>query len=172
MMEQVNADLIDGPLAHLPSAVFTANAAWLTCAAIMYNLLCAFGCLASAFHARARGATLRRQLITVPARLAGTAAATSPCTCATLALATRVDDRLRHRPRPAARPAGLTWPESLVTAPQGRRPRQSPRACGAHPRPNPRHPDKPLPGYGKPPMPENMASTCGKQSSWRNGTQE
>lgn len=68
--EQVNADLIDGPLAHMPSGIFTANAAWLTLATVAYNLLRATGCLASAFHARARGATLRRQLIAVPARLA------------------------------------------------------------------------------------------------------
>ncbi|WP_248966435.1 IS1380 family transposase [Sphaerisporangium perillae] len=49
VQEQVNADLIDGPLAHLPSGVFTANAAWLTYAAITHNLLRALGCLASAF---------------------------------------------------------------------------------------------------------------------------
>ncbi|GAA1011424.1 transposase [Acrocarpospora pleiomorpha] len=70
IIEQVNADLIDGPLAHLPSGNFNANAAWLTLAAIAHNLLRATGCLAGAFHARARGATLRRHLIIVPARLA------------------------------------------------------------------------------------------------------
>jgi hypothetical protein len=70
IIEQVNADLIDGPLAHLPSGSFAANAAWLTCAMIAHNLLRATGCLASAVHARARGATLRRQLINVPARTA------------------------------------------------------------------------------------------------------
>jgi Transposase DDE domain group 1 len=70
VQEQVNADLIDGPLAHLPSGHFAANAAWLTCAAITHNLLRALACLASAFHARARGATLRRHLISVPARIA------------------------------------------------------------------------------------------------------
>jgi hypothetical protein len=70
IMEQVNADLIDGPLAHMPSGAFTANAAWVTLAAITHNLLRATGCLASAFHAKARGATLRRHLIAVPARLA------------------------------------------------------------------------------------------------------
>lgn len=69
-MEQVNADLIDGPLAHMPSGVFTANAAWLTLAALTHNLLRAAGSLAGAFHARARGATLRRQRIAVPARIA------------------------------------------------------------------------------------------------------
>ncbi|WP_326830091.1 IS1380 family transposase [Streptosporangium sp. NBC_01810] len=70
VIEQVNADLIDGPLAHLPSGVFTANAAWLTLAAICHNLLRAAGCLAGTFHAKARGATLRRHLIGVPARIA------------------------------------------------------------------------------------------------------
>ncbi|MWA06179.1 IS1380 family transposase, partial [Actinomadura sp. LD22] len=67
---QTFADLTDGPVAHLPSGHFAANAAWLTCAAITHNLLRAAGCLASAFHARARGATLRRHLVQVPARLA------------------------------------------------------------------------------------------------------
>ena len=60
----------NGPLAHLPSGSFTANAAWLTCAAITCNLLRAAGCLASRFHARARGATIRADLIDVAARLA------------------------------------------------------------------------------------------------------
>jgi hypothetical protein len=51
VQEQVNADLIDnGPLAHLPSGRFTANAAWLTLAAIAHNLLRATGTLAGTFH--------------------------------------------------------------------------------------------------------------------------
>ncbi|MFE3455826.1 hypothetical protein ACFXJ8_43680 [Nonomuraea sp. NPDC059194] len=54
LQEQVNADLIDGPLAHMPLGVFAANAAWLTLAAITHNLLRGLGCLASASHARAR----------------------------------------------------------------------------------------------------------------------
>src|SRR5690606_26317767 len=44
--------------------------AWLTLAALAHNLLRATGCLASGLHAKARGATLRRQLIAVPARIA------------------------------------------------------------------------------------------------------
>ena len=64
------ADLIEGPLAHLPSGHFGANAAWLVCAAICHNLLRAAGTMTSTLHAAARGATLRRQLICVPARLA------------------------------------------------------------------------------------------------------
>ena len=67
IVEQVFADLNDGPLAHLPSGDFAANAAWLTLAALTHNLLRAAGCLASAFHAKARGSTLRRHLIWAPA---------------------------------------------------------------------------------------------------------
>jgi hypothetical protein len=70
IIETVFADLIDGPLAHLPSGRFAANSAWATCAAITHNLLRAVGTLTSHRHAVARGATLRRHLVTVPARLA------------------------------------------------------------------------------------------------------
>jgi Transposase DDE domain group 1 len=70
IVEQVFADLEDSALGHLPSGKFTANAAWLTLAALAHNLTRAAGALASAFHARARTGTIRRQLIAVPARLA------------------------------------------------------------------------------------------------------
>jgi hypothetical protein len=70
IIETVFADLIDGPLAHQPSGRFAANAAWAICAAITHNLLRAAGTLTSAEHAVARGATLRRHIVTVPARLA------------------------------------------------------------------------------------------------------
>jgi hypothetical protein len=70
IIEQVNADLKDSALAHMPSGSFAANAAWLALAAIAYNLTRAAGCLASLFHARARTGTLRRHLITLPARIA------------------------------------------------------------------------------------------------------
>jgi hypothetical protein len=69
-VEQVFADWTDGPLAHLPSGSFPANAAWLACAAIAHNLLRAAGSLASLACAKARGATLRRDLIDVAARTA------------------------------------------------------------------------------------------------------
>jgi hypothetical protein len=68
--EQVFADWSDGPLAHLPSGSFHANAAWLAFAAMTCNLLRAAGALASPAHAKARGATLRRDLIGVAARAA------------------------------------------------------------------------------------------------------
>lgn len=69
VIETTFADLIEGPLAHLPSGVFNANAAWAICAAITHNLLRTAGSLASVAHTKARSATLRRHLITVPARL-------------------------------------------------------------------------------------------------------
>ena len=68
IIEQVIADLKNGPLAHLPSGRFNANAAWLVLSTIAFNLTRAAGALASRFHARATTATIRRQLINVPAR--------------------------------------------------------------------------------------------------------
>jgi hypothetical protein len=73
IIEQVIAELKDGPLAHAPSGRFQANAAWLTLATIAFNLTRAAGTLASPFHAKARGATIRAQLIAVPARIASRA---------------------------------------------------------------------------------------------------
>jgi hypothetical protein len=68
IIEQVFADLIDGPLAHLPSASFTANAAWLQLAVTAHALTRALGTLASARHAVARGATIRTELIHLAGR--------------------------------------------------------------------------------------------------------
>ena len=73
IIEQVIADLKNGPLTHLPSGHFWANSAWLVCAAMAFNLTRAAGALASVFHARATTGTIRTQLITVPGRLARSA---------------------------------------------------------------------------------------------------
>jgi hypothetical protein len=73
VIEQVHADLKAGPLAHLPSGSFAANSAWLVLAAIAFNLTRAAGALASTFHAKATTATLRTQLINIPARIARSA---------------------------------------------------------------------------------------------------
>lgn len=73
VVEQVIADLKDSALAHLPSGSFSANAAWLVLAAIAHNLTRAAGALASALHAKATTATVRAQLVAVPARLARSA---------------------------------------------------------------------------------------------------
>ena len=70
VVEQVFADVTSGPLAHMPSGVFAANAAWLSIAAMAHNLLRAGGALASLPFARARAATIRRDLIAVAARIA------------------------------------------------------------------------------------------------------
>jgi len=73
IVEQVIADMKSGPLAHLPSGQFSSNGAWLVLAAIAFNLMRAAGAIASVFHAKATTATIRRQLITVPARVATSA---------------------------------------------------------------------------------------------------
>ena len=70
IIEQINADLIAGALAHLPSGHFNANDAWLTCAAIAHNLTRAAGHLAAGGYRSARPATVRTRLVTVAARLA------------------------------------------------------------------------------------------------------
>ena len=52
IIETVFADLIDGPLAHMPSGRFGANSAWALCAAIAHNLLRAAGTLSRRTAAR------------------------------------------------------------------------------------------------------------------------
>ena len=51
IIETVFADLIDGPLAHMPSGRFGANSAWVLCAAIAHNLLRAAATLVGGPHA-------------------------------------------------------------------------------------------------------------------------
>jgi hypothetical protein len=69
IIEQVIADLKNGPLAHLPSGNFMANSAWLVLAATAFNLTRALGALASTCHAKAATATIRAQLIRIAARV-------------------------------------------------------------------------------------------------------
>nr|WP_277626639.1 IS1380 family transposase [Arsenicicoccus piscis] len=73
IVEQVIAELKDGPLAHAPSGKCHANAAWLALARLAFKLLRAAGAAASARHAKARWATLRTHLVAVPARIASSA---------------------------------------------------------------------------------------------------
>src|SRR6266511_2374353 len=70
IIEQTFAELIDGPLAHLPSGRFNANNAWLTCIAIAHNLTRAAATLAGRRYATARAATIRRHLINLAGRIA------------------------------------------------------------------------------------------------------
>jgi len=73
IVEQVISELKNGPLAHAPSGTFSANAAWLTLACLAFNVLRAAGAAASVRHAKATWATLRTNLIAVPARIASSA---------------------------------------------------------------------------------------------------
>ena len=78
IVEQVHADLKGSALAHLPSGVFTANAAWLVLAVIAFNLTRAAATLAAAPPtasdlAKATTATIRRRLIQIPCRIATSA---------------------------------------------------------------------------------------------------
>ncbi|UJP09660.1 IS1380 family transposase [Microbacterium sp. KUDC0406] len=75
IIEHVHADLKNGPLAHLPSGRFAANSAWLVLATIAFNLTRAAGLIAdhAGRLATATTATIRRTLISVPARLARSA---------------------------------------------------------------------------------------------------
>jgi hypothetical protein len=73
IIEQVHADLKNSALAHLPSGVFTANAAWLVLAVIAFNLTRAAGSLAAPDLARATTATVRRKLVHLPCRVATSA---------------------------------------------------------------------------------------------------
>jgi hypothetical protein len=73
VIELVNADLKNSALAHLPSGVFTANAAWLVVAVMAFNLTRAAATIAGTGLAKATTATIRRKLVTVPARIASSA---------------------------------------------------------------------------------------------------
>ena len=73
IIEQVHADLKNSALAHLPSGRFSANAAWLVLAVIAFNLTRAAATLTGPALAKSRTATIRRTLITVPARVASSA---------------------------------------------------------------------------------------------------
>lgn len=73
IIEQVNADLKNSALAHLPSGIFTANAAWLVLAVIAFNLTRTAATITGATLASATTATIRRKLVSIPARIASSA---------------------------------------------------------------------------------------------------
>jgi hypothetical protein len=73
IIEQVNADLKNSALTHLPSGRFAANSAWLVLAVMAFNLTRAAATLAGHGLAKAVTATIRRTLIAVPARIAASA---------------------------------------------------------------------------------------------------
>jgi len=69
IVEQVIAELKNGPMAHLPSGKYAANAAWVAHAVIAFNLARA---LDATTPGHRRWATVRNHLINVPARIAST----------------------------------------------------------------------------------------------------
>jgi hypothetical protein len=74
IIEQVNSDLKASAMAHCPSGVFNANAAWLVLATIAHNLLRAAATLTGDEGlAKATTPTIRRKLVHLPARLARSA---------------------------------------------------------------------------------------------------
>ncbi len=70
IVEQTIAELKHGPLAHLPSGSYPANAAWVAHAVIAFNL--ARAAAVAAAMATVRWATLRTRIINIPARIAAT----------------------------------------------------------------------------------------------------
>lgn len=78
LVEQVIAELKDGPLAHLPSGKYAANAAWVAHAVIAFNT--ARATAVAAAMRTARWATLRTKIINSPAGSRPPADASS-CTC-------------------------------------------------------------------------------------------
>ena len=118
IIETVFADLIDGPLAHLPSGRSRPTAPGPCCAAITHNLLRAAGTLAGTRHAVARGATLRRHLVNVPARIArpqGRPMLHLPAHWPWATAGTAVEQRLRQptppfKSRPDHQPPATTGP--------------------------------------------------------------
>lgn len=70
IIEQINAELKAGPLAHMPSGAFNANAAWLAIAAMAHNLIRATAAVMGADMARARAHTIRTRILAIPARIA------------------------------------------------------------------------------------------------------
>ena len=70
IIEQAHADLKGSALGHLPSGRFTANAAWLVLAVIAFNLTRTAATITGPALQSATTATIRRKLITVPARVA------------------------------------------------------------------------------------------------------
>jgi hypothetical protein len=73
IIEQVNADLKNSALAHMPSGSFTANHMWLLAAIAAFNLTRAAATLThTPTLIKATTATIRHKLINIPARLAHT----------------------------------------------------------------------------------------------------
>ena len=107
IIETVFSDLIDGPIAHLPSGRFAANGAWAICAMITHNLLRAAGTLAGPTRrCPRRDATPAPDHRPRPARPPATPPSNAPTRA--LALGRRLDRPSGTPPSAPRRPAALT----------------------------------------------------------------
>jgi hypothetical protein len=116
IIEQVIAELKDRPLAHLPSGKYAANAAWVSCAVIAFNLARAAAVAADLI--KARWATLRTKIINVPARGRRHRPPPGPAPSHRLALGTRLDPAVVDRDRTPSH-------RHLTNQPQRARPRNT-----------------------------------------------
>lgn len=73
IIEAVHADLKASAMAHLPSASFAANSAWLVLAVMAFNLTRSTATITGPALAKATTPTIRHKLIAVPARIATSA---------------------------------------------------------------------------------------------------
>lgn len=73
VIEQVNSDLKNSALAHLPSGMINVNAAWLVLATIAFNPTRAATTIAGDKLTKATTGTIRTKLVSVPARVASSA---------------------------------------------------------------------------------------------------
>ena len=135
VIEQVHADLKDSALAHLPSGRFSANAAWLVLAVIAFNLTRAAATLAGTRLAKARTATIRRTLITVPARIASSARRPDPAPTTGLAMGNSVEHPVQQPVSPTSATHHLTQPRKPHRNNPTRRPGHHRRPHHGPPRP-------------------------------------
>jgi hypothetical protein len=70
IIELVNSELKAGPLAHMPSGMFQANAAWLVSAAMTHNLIRTAATMIGGTMAKARSLSIRQKILNIPARIA------------------------------------------------------------------------------------------------------
>ena len=118
VIEQVHADLKNSALAHLPSGVFTANAAWLVLAVIAFNLTRAAATLADARPGEGDHRDDPPQADHRARTGRDLSPPDHPAPPASLALGDRLDRAVRPGQRPAARPRGLTTQQPPLRDPR------------------------------------------------------
>ena len=108
IIEQVHADLKGSALAHLPSGMFAANAAWLVLTVMAFNLTRATGVLAGPQLAKATTGTMRPQAHQRPGQGRDLGPSDHPAPAHRLALADRLDRLVRPSQRPTSTARVLT----------------------------------------------------------------